>query len=99
MLKLIHGTGATGLVGSRLVASLTSSGHTVRVLSRNINSAKRKLPYGKTEFFGPQQWPDAVRGADAVVNLAGSETLLRRIFRSCAIDISHCSLAHAKHSL
>lgn len=64
--------GATGLVGSRLVSRLTSSGNTVRVISRNIGNAKRRLPYGKTDFFGTQQLKDAIRGTDAVVNLAGA---------------------------
>ena len=69
--------GATGLVGSRLVSKLTSSGNTVRVLTRNIGNAKRRLPYGKTDFFGTQQLADALKGADAVVNLAGTQKLVQ----------------------
>lgn len=62
-------------MGSRLVSKLTANGHTVRVLSRNVGNAKRRLPYTKIEYFGPQQWADAVKGADAVVNLAGSNPM------------------------
>lgn len=63
--------GATGLVGSKLVQKLSSSGHRIRVLSRNVNNARSKLPYGRVEFFGPSQWQDGIRGANGVVNLAG----------------------------
>lgn len=64
-------TGATGLVGSKLVSKLTSLGHTVRVLTRNVNGARSKLPYPRVEFYGPSQWEEAVCGTDGVANLAG----------------------------
>jgi len=63
--------GATGLVGSRLAAKLASQGNKVRVVTRNVNSAKSKLQYPGLEFYSLSQIADAVRGADAVVNLAG----------------------------
>ncbi|KAK9907451.1 hypothetical protein WJX75_003998 [Coccomyxa subellipsoidea] len=64
-------TGATGLVGSRLVSKLTSQGNTVRVLTRNPSAASNKLPYPRVEIFGPSQWASAVQGSNAVINLAG----------------------------
>ncbi|EIE27150.1 hypothetical protein COCSUDRAFT_11508, partial [Coccomyxa subellipsoidea C-169] len=64
-------TGATGLVGSRLVSKLTAQGHTVRVLTRNPGAATNKLPYPRVEVFGPSQWAGAVQGSNAVINLAG----------------------------
>ncbi|KAK9825130.1 hypothetical protein WJX81_001833 [Elliptochloris bilobata] len=64
-------TGATGLVGSRLVAKLSAQGHTARVMTRNVAAARAKLPFLRTEFFAPQEWGAAVRGASGVVNLAG----------------------------
>lgn len=67
-------TGATGLVGSRLVSRLASQGHSVRVLTRNVGAARGKLPYGRLEFYGPADWGEAFAGATAVVNLAGKAT-------------------------
>ncbi|KAI8472834.1 MAG: hypothetical protein J3K34DRAFT_197222 [Monoraphidium minutum] len=65
-------TGATGLIGSRLASKLAAQGHRVRVLTRDVGSARGKLPYPGLEFYGPQQWAAAVVGAGAVVNLAGT---------------------------
>lgn len=64
--------GATGLIGSRLSAKLAAQGYRVRVLTRNVSSAKGKLQYPGLEFFAPSQWKDAIKGADAVINLAGA---------------------------
>lgn len=64
--------GATGLVGSRLSAKLAAQGNKVRVLTRNVNSAKGKLQYPGLEFYTLNQITEAVTGADAVVNLAGT---------------------------
>jgi NAD dependent epimerase/dehydratase family enzyme len=44
----------------------------VRVLTRNTASARSKLQYPGLEFFAPAQWAEAVKGCDAVVNLAGT---------------------------
>lgn len=63
--------GATGLVGSRLTAKLASQGNKVRVVTRNVNSAKSKLQYPGLEFYSLAQIADAVKGSNAVVNLAG----------------------------
>src|SRR5947208_2142875 len=62
-------TGASGLIGSALVANLGADGHDVRRLVRRV-------PQAGDEF----QWqpssghldPDAVDGFDAVVHLAGA---------------------------
>ena len=68
--------GATGLVGSKLVSKLTSLGHTVRVLTRNVNKARSKLPYPRVQFYAPSQWEEAVCGTNGLVNLAGESHLL-----------------------
>eukprot|EP00891_Asterochloris_glomerata_P009078 jgi/Astpho2/9078/fgenesh1_pm.00133_%23_45_t len=82
-------TGATGLVGSRLVAKLASQGNTVRVLSRNPDKARNKLQYPRVEFYPFSRMADALKGSDGVINLAGepistrwSEGLKREIKRS-----------------
>lgn len=74
-------TGATGLVGSRLVARLAAQGHAVRVLTRNVGAARAKLPYGRLQFYGPTEWAAAINGATGVVNLAGKPDSLQRSTR------------------
>ena len=72
-------TGATGLVGSRLVAKLTQAGHQILVLTRNPNKAKKVFPasaFSNLEIvqYTPQEsgeWQKSISGCDAVVNLAG----------------------------
>jgi hypothetical protein len=71
-------TGATGLVGSRLAARLAALGVDVRVLTtRPVAQAKARLPYAGLSFFSRADWPKAVSGADAVVNLAGTPIATR----------------------
>ena len=68
-------TGATGLIGTKLVAELTHRGHKVAVTSRNPDRAKGKFEKS-VEIFG---WKplvgvlpgEAMDGVDAVVNLMG----------------------------
>lgn len=75
--------GATGLIGSRLAARLSSQGHTVRVLTRNVNKARNKLQYARLQFYSTQQLQEAVRGADAVINLAGQSCNLQSVAHPC----------------
>lgn len=67
-------TGATGLVGSRLVPRLHAAGHTVTALSRSPEGARARLP----DLAAAWAWrrgevrPDAAAlDCDAVVHLAG----------------------------
>jgi len=71
-------TGATGLIGTRLVEALRSQGYAVRVLTRNPASARSKLrQVPGLEFFGSSQWTAAIKGTIAVVNLAGEPIATR----------------------
>lgn len=72
-------TGATGLVGSRLVAKLHQEGHSILIFTRNPNKAQQVFPASAfanlaVVQYTPQEsgeWQKSVSGCDAVVNLAG----------------------------
>jgi uncharacterized protein (TIGR01777 family) len=67
-------TGATGLIGTRLVAALRSRGTEVTVLSRDPERARRRLGDVRALAWDPIAEPapaPALEGADAVVHLAG----------------------------
>ena len=73
-------TGATGLVGSRLVEKLQAESHQILVLTRNADKAQKVFP--KSAFptveivqYNPQEsgdWQTIISGCDAVINLAGA---------------------------
>ena len=70
-------TGATGLVGSRLVARLNQR-HQILVFTRNPSKARQIFPatFSNLEIvrYTPQEsgeWQQRVSGCDAVINLAG----------------------------
>lgn len=66
-------TGATGLIGSKLVAELKRRGDDVTVLSRNPEKAAGKLEVEAVEW-DPRSGPAPVKaldGRDAIVHLAG----------------------------
>ena len=72
-------TGATGLVGSQLVAQLQQKKHQILVLTRNIGKAQKVFPAStfpnvETVQYAPQEsgdWQQRISGYDAVINLAG----------------------------
>ena len=71
-------TGASGLVGRRLIQLLASRGHTLRVLSRHGGA---NLPPGvRLSVWDPEKGEppeDALRDTDAVVHLAGENVAQR----------------------
>jgi uncharacterized protein len=72
-------TGATGLVGSRLVAQLNEKGHQILVFTRNPSKAQRVFSassFANLEVvqYTPQEsgsWQQKISGCDGVINLAG----------------------------
>lgn len=72
-------TGATGFVGSHLVARLIEEGHDVKVFTRSVEKAKKVLAAPKfksVEFvrYVPTEsgdWQREISGCDGVINLAG----------------------------
>ncbi len=71
--------GATGFVGSRLVERLQAEGHSILVLARDPERARRVFP--QAAFPGLEvvpytplvagEWQKSISGCDGVVNLAG----------------------------
>ena len=82
MAKKIIITGATGLIGKKLCQALFDRGDEVTVFSRNIQSAKKKLPYLKNfvtwNYKNPDEWKNHLDGKDALVHLAGINLFSRR---------------------
>lgn len=68
-------TGATGFVGGHLCRTLAAGGHAVYAVSRNAEAARERLPMLAGAFaWDPNAGPpltEALKGMDAVVNLAG----------------------------
>jgi uncharacterized protein len=67
-------TGATGLIGRRLVGALLARGAQVTVLSRDPDGARRRLGEVRALAWEPGAEPapaDALEGRDAVAHLAG----------------------------
>jgi len=65
-------TGASGLIGRRLLKNLSAAGHSIHALSRHAGT---NLPPGvKLSVWDAEKGPppdDSLRDADAVINLAG----------------------------
>jgi len=69
--------GATGLIGSSILARLLSAGHSVIAVSRGRASVRRQFPQAQWRSLdlravdSPEQWSRPLEGVDAVVNCAG----------------------------
>jgi hypothetical protein len=66
--------GATGFVGSRLVAELTERGDEIVILTRSAQTAKQRFPKAEIVGYTPLKsgdWQQSISGCDAVVNLVG----------------------------
>jgi uncharacterized protein (TIGR01777 family) len=92
MPHLVVVTGATGLVGRRLVAALAREGAAVRALTRRPESA-RLAGAELCGWNGTAVEPAHLRGADAIVHLAGEpvfgglpDAARRRRLRESRID-------------
>ncbi len=74
-------TGATGFIGTALVAALRARGDQIIVLSRNAERAKAKLgdvTAVTADLETPGAWGEALAGTDAVVHLAGESVGAKR---------------------
>ena len=77
-------TGATGVVGRRLVPLLRDAGHAVTAVARSSAGREQISKHGATaielDLFDPAAVRRAVAGHDAVVNLATHIPPPSRIF-------------------
>ncbi|MBI2830314.1 MAG: NAD-dependent epimerase/dehydratase family protein [Chloroflexi bacterium] len=73
--------GGTGFIGSRVVASLVRGGHTVSALARGQEKADFLRKLGATPHIGdleqPQTIPEAIKGAEVIINAASPPFLGR----------------------
>lgn len=68
--------GATGLIGSSILARLLSAGHSVIAVSRGRANVRRQFPQAQwvsldLRMAEAQKWTPYLEGVDAVVNCAG----------------------------
>lgn len=72
-------TGATGLIGHRVVTALHAAGRAVRVLTRNPEHVRHPKTVEVMTWNGHSISPAALRGTSAVVHLAGEPVFRGRL--------------------
>jgi uncharacterized protein (TIGR01777 family) len=81
MSKKIIITGATGLIGRKMISRLIEIGDEVTVFTRSIDKAQKVIP-GTVHFinwdFKSDVWKQHLKGKDAVINLAGENLMHKR---------------------
>jgi len=104
-LDLVLVSGATGLIGRRLVAALLRDGVSVRALSRDPGRSALDARVDTRAWNGRDVPIEAVAGASAVVHLAGEPVFggllsaaRRRRIRDSRIDSTH-SIVSRMHAL
>src|SRR5689334_22620192 len=77
-------TGATGVVGTRVVPSLVAAGHQVTAIGRSAEKRAALQQQGATaveaDVFSPDLLHKVVAGHDTVINLATSIPPMPRMF-------------------
>lgn len=92
-------TGATGFIGKQMIKRLNDNGHEIVVLTRDSDTARFHLPvHCEIKEWNPEQTalsPSALKGVEAVINLAGegiaderwTETRKRKIMQSRVMSV------------
>lgn len=82
MSKRIIVTGATGLIGRKLVNALLQRGDNAVVFSRSVNKAKNIFPNSielvEWDYLKPELWKSKLENSDAVIHLAGINLFAKR---------------------
>ncbi|MEO8230911.1 MAG: TIGR01777 family oxidoreductase [Ignavibacteriota bacterium] len=81
-MKRIIVTGATGLIGRKLVSALIQRGDEVIIFSRDAAKAKTIISnakdYVEWDYNKPELWKSKLENSDAVVHLAGTNLFSKR---------------------
>jgi len=81
-MKRIIVTGATGLIGQKLVSALIQRGDEVIIFSRDTAKAKTIISnaneYVEWDYIKPELWKSKLENSDAVVHLAGTNLFAKR---------------------
>lgn len=86
-------TGATGLVGARLVPALLDAGHTVRAATRSPESAQLDPRAQAVGWDGITPPPEALADCEAVVHLAGEPIFGGRLTSARKERVYHSRVA------
>ncbi len=82
MSKRIVITGATGLIGKKLVNVLIERGDNVVIFGRDLNKLKSVFPNSNDlvawDYHKPELWKSQLEKSDAVVHLAGTNLFAKR---------------------
>lgn len=82
MSKRIVITGATGLIGKKLVNVLIERGDNVVIFGRDLNKLKSVFPNSnylvEWNYLKPELWKSQLEKSDAVVHLAGTNLFAKR---------------------
>ena len=82
MSKRIVVTGATGLIGKKLVSQLIHRGDEVIIFSRDKQKAKSIFPKAKEcvewNYKTPSIWENHLENCDAIIHLAGTNVFAKR---------------------
>jgi uncharacterized protein (TIGR01777 family) len=100
-------SGGTGFIGTRLTSALVARGHGVTVLTRDASRSRDELhpKIAVVSWASGASWEGVVDGADAIVNLAGTNLATRwtkaakgRIVKSRlgALERLHAAVEKAK---
>ena len=81
-MKRIIVTGATGLIGRKLVSTLIQRGDELIIFSRDIAKAKTIIPnaneYVEWDYTKPELWKSKLENSYAIVHLAGTNLFAKR---------------------
>ncbi len=81
-MKKVIVTGATGLIGKKLIQALLDRNDEVVIFSRDIKKAKSIFPNVKQiiewDYHHPEKWKSNLENSDAVVHLAGLNLFAKR---------------------